>query len=467
MQKTLDKKRITPGAANQLNTTVFRLGGHTLRETDVLPALAQAKASGCLIVPSQLGDPVAHGLYPYEPFLKYLAEEMSNPKNLCYSNSCGYPPLLELLATGNVESGKKGYCLPPERVIIEAGISGAARGLFTVLINKSNGDEVIIPKWSYTLYLAEAELSEAHIRSVELDKHGIIDKNRLSDGITKNTKAVFITTIGNPLGTAISEKDFCSVIDLVNTKEREFNHPIYLVADTIYEGYRNGAALDPIALSVNKRLGPTIELYSLSKLIAAPGLRLGWMRIHHNGSDFKEEVHAFSQACSIMLQPGLGAVSTAAQIALYRLYNELENPKKRAAFDNFRAERRAEVRRRVHGIYDGLKEIPGLVFPECYYEDGEPGYNALNSFYILAGLSESLLKRQNLSHARIMADHQIANQTPAVVVTVPGDHFVADEYRGKGQEFFRIVALFDDTRDAAITSIRSFVESLKPNQVRQ
>lgn len=465
MHKVLAKKGITEGAANQLNTSVFRLAHHTLRENDVLPAAARAKSSGCLVVPSQLGDPVVHGLFPYDPFMRYLGEEITNPKNLAYSASTGHPPFIELLAEGIPEFGKKKYRIPPSNIFIEAGISGAVRSLMTVLINRSNGDEVIIPKLSYTMYLAEAELSEAKVRNVELDKRGVPDLNQLRDSINPHTKVIFITTVGNPLGVAISRDDLGTVMEIVNAKEREFNHPIYLFTDIIYEGYRRGEPIDPVEVAMERgRLGPTIVLYSISKLIAGPGLRAGMTLVHHNGQSFNDEVHAFLQAASIMLQPGLGAVATPTQIALLRLYNDFANTDKWLKFRNFADQRAVEVRRRVHTTYDALRAIDGLTFPEYYYgADGKLGYDGLNSFYILAGISPDLLPRHEngVSHARMMADYQIDHHAPAVVVAVPGDHFLADEYRGKGQEYFRIVALFDETRGAAIESIRRFVASLK------
>jgi aspartate/methionine/tyrosine aminotransferase len=463
MEKLFQKKGISSDAAKHLNPNVFKLAHHTLRETDVLPAQARADAAGRLVIPSQLGDPVVHGLYAFDPFMRYLAEEFCNPKKLKYNDSCGYPELRNVLADGNMEFGTTGYRLPRERVIVEAGISGAVRSMMAVLINKGNGDEVVIPKWSYTLYLAEAELAEAKVRNVELNSRGVVDLGHLRDSITEKTKAVFITTMGNPLGVAISNETFRDIIGIVNAKEKEFNHPIYLVADIIYEGFREAKPLDPILLSMEAgRIGPTIELYSISKLMASPGIRLGWMRIYHGGESFTEEVHAFTQACSILLQPGLGAASTPAQIALFRTYDELANSAKRELFDTYINERRAEVRRRVHSIYDGLQKIDGLVFPEFYYDGSHKlDYAALNTFYILVGISDSLIKRGELSHARQMADFQLDNGTPAVVIAVPGDHFLADEYRNQGQEYFRLVALFDETRDPAIESIRRFVQSLK------
>jgi aspartate/methionine/tyrosine aminotransferase len=463
MKRIFDKRNINPEAAKHLNMTVFKLASHTLRENDVLPALGRAEAAGRLVIPSQLGDPVKHGLYAYDPFMHYNAEEACDPKKLGYNDSCGYPPLRDVLSIGNVEFGTTGYHLPRERVIIEAGISGAVRSMMAVLITPGNGDEVVIPKWSYTLYLAEAELAEAKVKNVELDSRGIVDLDKLRDSINDKTKAVFITTMGNPLGVAISKETFREIVGIVNAKETHFKHPIYLVADIIYEGFRQGGPIDPITLSMEAhRIGPTIELYSVSKLMASPGVRLGWMRIYHSGESFSDEVHAFTQACSILLQPGLGAASTPSQIALFRAYDELSNTAKRERFNTYISGRRDEVRRRVHGIYDGLQQIDGIIFPDYYYDGSHKlDFAALNTFYILAGISPELITRGELSHARQMADYQIDHNAPSVVIAVPGDHFLADEWRGQGQEFFRIVALFDETRKAALESIRQFVDSLK------
>lgn len=448
--------------ANFFNPNVEKIGPYTLRKTDVNPAYDKALAEGKRIIDGRLGDPVRFKLYPFPKYVRYKVEADVDPDNYRYSDACGIPQLRSMLSEGNVEFGTKGYAIPPNHVFIGSGISGVARALFTELIHPRNGDEVVIPEWSYIIYLAEAGLSNASVRNVKLTSEGFPDLNRLEDSINRHTKAVFITTVGNPLGVAIPHEMFGEIIGIVNKKEQEFNRPIYLLADTVYEGFRLGEPLDPIALSIQHgRIGPTIEVYSISKRISAPGDRLGWMRVYHNGEDFTENVHKFCNDISTLAQPSLGQVPTQPQLALWKLYHELEVPENRKEFDRFATERRRIVRERVQGTLEALMQIDGVVLPKYYYSGATVNMDVLNSFYILFGVDHAICPRGPLSQARLLADYLIEQDLP-VVLTTPGDSFLAHEYRGHkdAQEYVRVVALFEDIKGFA-ESVRKFVGSMK------
>ena len=465
MMKQLAKKQITAEHRERLNPRVFELSHYTLRETDVNPAALEAKKQEKRVIDGRLGDPVVFKLFTYGRYRRYVVEAWDDPNTYKYGDACGLVELRNILSEGNVQFNKKGYALPPHHVFVGSGISGVARGLLTTLIDPTKGDEVIIPKWSYIIYLAEAALSGAVVKNVDLTNDGIVDLAKLQDSITAKTKAIFITTVGNPLGVAMPYRTFGEIIEMVNRKEREFNHPIYLIADTIYEDFRAGEPLDPVALSIQHgRIGPTVELYSISKMISAPGLRLGWMRVYHNEDGFSDEVHAFCEGYSIGRQPSLGPASTASQLALIKLYNELDDPDRRREFDEFKAERRKIVRQRVQTTLEALSHIDNIVFPHYYYNSGGLNLDVLNSFYILFGVKKELCPRSELSQARMMADFLIEN-SDSVLLATPGDHFLAHEYRGHTlkQEYMRIVALSDEPRTIA-ECVRKYAESMGKQQ---
>jgi aspartate/methionine/tyrosine aminotransferase len=451
-------------ARQQLNPRVFELDFYTLRETDVNPIADNAKNAGKSIIDARLGDPIAFRLWTYNRYKQLVQEAWDDPKNYGYSAAVGVPELRRLLAHGNVEFGTTGYSLEAKDVFIGSGISGVARGLFSTIINPVNGDEVVIPKWSYIIYLAEAALSGAKVSNVDLDATGIVDLGALKDSINRKTKAVFITTVGNPLGVAMSPKTFGQIVEILNDKEREFNHPIYLITDIIYEGFRAAAPLDPILISKEKgRLGPTIELYSISKLISAPGMRLGWMRVYHNGEAFTNVMREFYGGFSMCRQPSLGPAATASQLALYKLYSEFDIAERRQQFCTFQTDRVRETRKRVHTTLMALSEIPEIVFPKYYYTDNGsvPNPDTLNSFYILFGIDHALCPRGELSQARRMAEY-LMETSHSVVLATPGDSFLAHEYRGhkQKQELMRIVALYEDPY-RVVESVQKYVDYLK------
>jgi aspartate/methionine/tyrosine aminotransferase len=429
-------------AHQRLNQAIASMGPYTLRETDVNPAALRAvQMMRAPLVDARLGDPCVFGFNPFPKFQQYAVEALRNPLSWRYNDARGRPKLREVLGKGNPQFGNNGYEISPDKVFVGPGISGVARALFTTII-RGTEDEVLIPKWSYILYLAEAGLSKARVQNLNLNEDGQIDITHLKRNIRPGTKAVFLTSVGNPLGVAMSREILAKIINVINEKETEFKHPIYLVVDTIYEDFRrNGPALDPIAVSKEVgRHGPTIEMYSVSKMMAAPGARVGWMRIYHDGEKFKSEIDAMVEALRTQFQPGLGQSSQAYQMALERLYSEfLEHG--REEFDAFRAGRREEVARRVKTYWEALAGIDGVVFPH-YYQGGPA---SIHSFYILFGVDYNILKREDteLSSARRLADFMIDGKGP-VLLSTPGDSFLEAGLRGRSQEYMRVVALLPE-----------------------
>jgi len=445
-------------APQRTNPAVSGMGGYTLRRTDVGPAAERAKRLGRQIMDARLGDPTVFGLAPFRGYRLLVEDALNDRRSWSYGDSCGLEGLRAILGKGNAENGTNSYTIPSDRVFVGAGVSGVARSFFQSLIDPAGGDEVIIPKWSYIIYFAEAALSQAKVVNVSLARNGEVDVGALKDSISRKVKAVFVTTVGNPLGVAMSHETFGDLVTAINEKEREFNQPICLVADTIYEGFRTGGdPIDPIHLSIlNGRLGPTIEFYSVSKLIGAPGARLGWMRLYHGGDGFKEEVEGLVDALTTVFQPSLGLAPNAFQIGLQRLYESLGNGH-REVFDNFKTIRRRDIIGRTRELLRLLSKIDGLVFPQ-YYGNGSVDPERVHSPYVLFGVDKELRQRAEVSQSRELADFLIDHAKMPVVLTTPADNFLANGLRGDPQEFMRAVSLSDEPALAA-EAVASFVRS--------
>jgi len=436
---------------SRLNSAIERMGPYTLRANDVVPALGRAAGLGReRIIDARLGDPIAFGLHPYPPLVDKVVSVMREERSWRYNfESRGVRELRELLGRGNPEFGSGGYTIPAERVVLGPGISGVSRALMQSIIDPEAGDQVVIPHWSYIIYFAEAALARAQVVDTPLCKDGQVDLEALEGDIGPRTKAVFITTVGNPLGVAMAPHTLRKVIRMVGRAEERYGNMICLITDSIYEGFREEGPMDPIAIAEQEaREGPLIDLYSISKLLCAPGLRLGWLRLHHHGERFKDEVEALTQSLAGIVQPSLCSNSTGMQLALLSLYSDLAGGR-REGFDSFVADRAQTIRRRVHGLARALSRIEGIVFPECYYEGGALSLRALNSFYVLFGLEKGALPRGENSQARSLADHTIDNGPGPVILTTPGDSFLSMGLRGGEQEFSRAVALFEDHQEAA------------------
>ncbi len=448
---------LPPSNRREFNPRIKKMELYTLRETDVNPAAERAEKRSLPLLEGRLGDATAFGLSRPRRLTELFDEACK--KNLGYTLARGLLPLREELAYLH-----SNYGVDSEHIFVGAGISGVVRSIFDVLLVE--GDEVAIPEYSYIIYLAESTRMGAGIRNICLQDDGQIDVDHLRSSINDNTKVVVLTTVGNPLGVAIQEEVFAEVVRGINAKERAYGHPIYLIVDTIYEKLRSNAEpLNPIAVSRKEgRIGPTIQVNSLSKLYVSPGERLGWAKVSW-GDEFKQQKEEFLKLMVNVMQPTLGQVHTHIQwaFAQYLMERRTSKPAKEE-HERFIREMSDEIHRRVLAFVKELAEIPGVAFPRYYKSKDGSGYDfnhAHESYYTLWGPDQALRRRGSLSLAREIADFLIESDM-TVLLGTPGDSFLEESLRGRGQEYMRVVALFDDdNRKKAIEGIAAYMASLR------
>lgn len=112
-----------------------------------------------------------------------------------------------------------------------------------------------------------------------------INFEELEKLVTRNTKAVVINSPNNPSGAVYSLDTIQRLAELMERKQQEFDHPIFIIAD---EPYRE-IAYDGVEVPyVTKYYDNTLVCYSYSKSLSLPGERIGWVLV-------PDEVHESKQ----------------------------------------------------------------------------------------------------------------------------------------------------------------------------
>ena len=115
-----------------------------------------------------------------------------------------------------------------------------------------------------------------YVISEPLSKTFQINVADFESKINEKTKAVIINSPNNPSGVVYSEKTLKAVTDVLKAKEREYGHPIYLIADEPYrELVFDGT---PVPYLMNY-YDDTIVCYSYSKALSLPGERIGYIAV--------------------------------------------------------------------------------------------------------------------------------------------------------------------------------------------
>jgi len=162
---------------------------------------------------------------------------------------------------------------------------GAAASLTISLaaITASSEDEVIVFSPFFPEYRVFVEHAGAKLVTVPCREEDFqLDFDALEKAINPNTKALIVNSPNNPTGVIIPAKDIERLAALLEQKQAEYGHVIYLIAD---EPYRklvwNGEAVPYIP----NYYGNSIVCYSFSKAVSLPGERIGYILVSSGMQD--------------------------------------------------------------------------------------------------------------------------------------------------------------------------------------
>lgn len=124
-----------------------------------------------------------------------------------------------------------------------------------------------------------------------------IDFEAFEKALTPHTKAVIINSPNNPSGVVYSEATIKELSSLLTKKQKEYNHPIFLIAD---EPYRE-IVYDGVEVPyLPKYYENTIVCYSYSKSFSLPGERIGYILVPDEVCDFDRVYGAIAGAARIL-----------------------------------------------------------------------------------------------------------------------------------------------------------------------
>lgn len=181
-------------------------------------------------------------------------------------------------------------------ILLTCGAAGGLSILFRTLLNAQ--DEVITfaPFFGeYTSYVKNFDGNLVIVKSNPTDFQ--ISFDMLETKITQKTKAVLINSPNNPTGVIYSEKTIKRLADLLETKQKEIGHPIYLISDEPYRYLVYDNEKVPFTANYYKN---TFVAYSFSKSLSLPGERIGYLIANTQMDGFEQMIHALSTANRIL-----------------------------------------------------------------------------------------------------------------------------------------------------------------------
>jgi aspartate aminotransferase len=293
------------------------------------PYADKTLAKGIKIFHLNIGDPDVPTPQPViDTFCSYRGPVLS------YGPAQGFLDLREAVAR---YFGQYRIPLEADNVLITLGGSEAIHFAFSVVAEA--GEEIVIPEPYYTNYNGYASFAGVKIVPLPLkveDGFRLPPLEAIEAKITPKTRAILVCSPNNPTGTVYTPEELERVVQLVR------KHDLFLIGDEVYKEFVYDGLRHTSILEYGDIEDRAIVVDSISKRYSCCGARIG-MVITRN-ADVYQAVLKFAQA---RLCP-----PSVEQMAALSAYN--------MPMDYFRPVRE-EYQRRRDVLYEGLKDVPGIV----------------------------------------------------------------------------------------------------------
>lgn len=234
------------------------------------------EAQGHSIIHMEVGEP---DFATPEPIIAAGMEALRGG-NIHYTPALGLTVLREAIAEWYTTRYR--LSVPPERIVVTAGGSGALLLAMGVLI--SPGDEVLIADPSYPCNRHFVRTLEGQAKLIPTSPQTVyqLTATMVETHWSPETVAVMLASPSNPTGTMIEDAEMRAIAEVVRS------HGGRLIVDEIYHGltYDCDAAT---ALAISDDL---FVLNSFSKYFQMTGWRIGWLVVP---KDYVREIEKLAQ----------------------------------------------------------------------------------------------------------------------------------------------------------------------------
>ena len=231
------------------------------RVVEVLERATQLAAAGVDVVHMAAGEPDFATAPPIvEAGRAALARGETH-----YSQAAGIPQLREALSQHYAD--RYGLNIPPERIMVTAGASGALLLIAALLMNPGDGMLMTDPGYPCNRHFMRLVEGRGQLVPVGAESRYQLSGELIESHWQPNTVGAMVASPANPTGTALSHDELTALSRAVRARGG------HLLVDEIYHGlsYDTDApsvlAVDPDAFVIN----------SFSKYFGMTGWRLGWL----------------------------------------------------------------------------------------------------------------------------------------------------------------------------------------------
>jgi len=191
-----------------------------------------------------------------------------------YSQSLGIPAVREKIAQSL--NGRFGMHYTGNHIFMTTGAAGAIA--HAVRCVTQPGDEVLTFAPYFPEYQPYINLSGAVLKVVPANTEDFqINFDVFEEMLTEKVMAVLINTPNNPSGIVYTTDTVRRLAEIMEAKEKEYGHDIFLISD---EPYREIVFEGTDAPYVSGFYNNSLSCYSYSKSLSLPGERIGYVAVN-------------------------------------------------------------------------------------------------------------------------------------------------------------------------------------------
>lgn len=237
-----------------------------------------------------------------------------------YMENAGYKDVRDAIAA-NLNK-RFGTAFDGHNIVMTVGAAGGLNIIFKTILDPD--DEVIVFAPFFGEYRQYTANFDARIVTVNPDlKTFQPDLADFEAKISEKTKALIVNTPNNPTGVIYKPETMEAIAAILEKKQKEFGHDIYLISDEpyrelVYDGNKEDF--------LTKYYKNTIVGYSFSKSLSLPGERIGYVVVPNEASDAEDLIRGieisnrtlgFVNAPSLMQKAVAGCLDEKTDVSFY------------------------------------------------------------------------------------------------------------------------------------------------------
>ena len=226
-----------------------------------------------------------------------------------YGPSAGLPQVRAQLAQSL--NRRFGMDYRPEHLFMASGAAGALGHALRAVTEP--GDEIIVFAPYFPEYRPYVQGAGLRLSVVPADLDSFqINFQALEERLNPAVTAVLINSPNNPSGMVLSSATLTRLAALLEEKQHQFGHPIYLISD---EPYRELLFTGTEETYPARFYDNTITCYSFSKSLSLPGERIGYLAVNPKA----EQALTIAEVCpQVSRTIGCNGTSTLMQLTVGR-----------------------------------------------------------------------------------------------------------------------------------------------------